>query len=108
MKKYTHFDLEDAIYKVWQTSDDLESFFKYHGDAEKPMTEDEVANTLLGIKQLHDMRCWQLMDMSARVFELNQYCTDPVKLAAREAMFGEALDLLNTAEPKPKKKGSKK
>jgi hypothetical protein len=31
-----------------------------------------------------------------------------VKLAARETMFGEALDLLNTAEPKPKKKGSKK
>jgi hypothetical protein len=50
------------------------------------------------------------MDMSARVFELNQYCTDPVKLAAREAMFGEALDLLNTAEPKfpIKKKGKKK
>ena len=108
MKKYTHFDLEDAIYKVWQTSDDLEAFFKYHGDAEKPMTEDEVANTLLGLKQLHDMRCWQLMDMSARVFELNQYCTDPEKLAAREAMFGEALDLLNTAKPKTKKKGSKK
>jgi hypothetical protein len=106
MKKYTHFDLEDAIYKVWQTSDDLEAFFKFHGDAEKPMTEDEVANTLLGLKQLHDMRCWHLMDMSARVFELNQYCTDPVKLAAREAMFGEAIDLLNTAEPK--KKGKKK
>jgi hypothetical protein len=108
MKKYTHFDLEDAIYKVWQTSDDLESFFKYHGDAEKPMTEDEVANMLLGLKSLHDMRCWQLMDMSARVFELNQYCTDPEKLAAREAMLGEALDFLNTAEPKVKKKGKKK
>jgi hypothetical protein len=27
------------------------------------------------------------MDMSARVFELNQYCTDPVKLAARENLF---------------------
>ena len=108
MKKYTHFDLEDAIYKVWQTSDDLELLFKHHGDAPTPMTEDEVANTLLGLKQLHDMRCHALMDMSARVFELNQYCTDPEKLAAREAMFGEALDLLNTAEPKVKMKGKKK
>ena len=106
MKKYTHFDLEDAIYKVWQTADDIETFFKYHGDAEKPMTEDEVSNTLLGIKQLHEMRCWQLMDMSARVFELNQYCTDPVKLAARNDMFGDVHDFLN--EIKPKKKGSKK
>lgn len=87
MKEYTYIDLEDAIYKVWQTSDDLEVFFKHHGDAKKPMTEDEVANTLLGLKQLHDMRCWQLMDMMCRVFELNQYCTDPAKLAARE-QFG--------------------
>jgi hypothetical protein len=47
MKKYTHFDLEDAIQRAWQTSDDLEVFFKYHGDAEQPMTEDEVANALL-------------------------------------------------------------
>jgi hypothetical protein len=48
------------------------------------------------------------MDMLARVFELNQYCTDPVKLAARETRLKEALDLLNTAEPKVKMKGSKK
>lgn len=103
MKNYTHFDLEDAIYKVWQTSDDIETLYKYHGDAEKPMTEDEVANTLLGLKQLHDMRCWQLMDMSCRVFELNQYCTDPKKLAARNEMFDDVHEFLN-----PKKKGSKK
>jgi hypothetical protein len=107
MKKYTHFDLEDAIYKVWQTADDIDTLFKYHGDAEKPMTEDEVANALLGLKSLHDMRCWQLMDMSARVFELNQYCTDPVKLAAREAILGDIDVLLNPEFP-IKKKGKKK
>jgi hypothetical protein len=106
MKKYTYFDLEDAIQRAWQTSDDIELFFKYHGDAEQPMTEDEVANTLLGMKSLHDMRCWQLMDTLARVFELNQYCTDPEKLAARNALFGHVDDIMN--ETKPKKKGSKK
>jgi hypothetical protein len=106
MKKYTHFDLEDAIYKVWQTSDDIELLFKHHGDAPTPMTEDEVANTLLGLKQLHDMRCHALMDMSARVFELNQYCTDPEKLAARENLFGDVHEFLK--QNKPKKKASKK
>jgi hypothetical protein len=106
MKKYNHFDLEDAIYKVWQTADDIETLYKYHGDAEQPMTEDEVANALIGLKQMHEMRCWQLMDMSARVFELNQYCTDPEKLAARAALFGHVDDIMN--ETKPKKKGSKK
>jgi hypothetical protein len=106
MKKYNHFDLEDSVYKVWQTSDDIELLFKHHGDAPEPMTEDEVANTLLGIKQLHDMRCHALMDMLARVFELNQYCTDPEKLAVRNALFGHVEDIMN--ETKPKKKGSKK
>ena len=106
MKKYTYFDLENAIYQVWQTSDDLDLFFKHHGDAPKPMTEDEVANTLLGLKQLHDIRCEALMDMMARVFELNQYCTDPEKLAARNALFVHVDDIMN--ETKPKKKGSKK
>ena len=108
MKEYTHFDLEDAIYKVWQTADDIETLYMYHGDAEKAMTDDEVANALIGLKQLHEMRCWQLMDMSARVFKLNQYCTDPVKLAARKAMLGEPHEWLFTEkEVKSKKKGKK-
>lgn len=105
MKKYTHFDLEDAIYKVWQTADDIETLYKYHGDAEKPMTEDEVANALLGLKQLHEMRCWQAMDVLCRVFELNQYCTDPEKLAARNGVFEGVHDYFN---PEIKKKGKKK
>jgi hypothetical protein len=108
MKEYTHFDLEDAIYKVWQTSDDIELLFKHHGDAPRPMTEDEIANTLLGLKMLHDMRCEALMDMLAKVFGLNQYCTDPVKLATRETVFGEALDLSNIHFPVKQKKGKKK
>ena len=99
MKEYTYIDLEDAIYKVWQTADDIDLLFKHYGDAPKPMTEDEVANTLLGIKQLHDMRCEALMDMMCRVFELNQYCTDPAQLAAREQLGFPVIK---------QKKGSKK
>jgi len=102
MKKYTAGDLEQAIQLLWQTSDDLELFFKYHGDAEQPMTEDEVANTLLGLKMLHDMRIWYAQDIHCRVFELNQYCTDPEKLAVRHNLFGD-IDYLNS-----EKKGSKK
>ena len=94
-------DLESAIMLAWQTSDDLDLLFKHHGDHPVPMTEDEVANVLLGIKVLHDLRMEKLMDTYCRKFELNQYCTDPEKLAARENYF-EKLVL------KPKKKGSKK
>ena len=71
MKEYTYIDLEDAIYKVWQTSDDLDMFFKHHGDHPKPMTEDEVSNMIYGIKQLHDIRMEALMDMLRRVHKLS-------------------------------------
>ncbi len=99
MKKYTAGDLEQAIMQCWQTSDDLELFFRYHGDAPTPMTEDEVSNGLLGIKLLNDMRIWNAQDIHCRVFELNQYCTDPEKLTTREALFPDFPI---------KKKGSKK
>ena len=89
-------DLESVIMAAWQTSEDLHLLFHHYGDHPVPMTEDEVSNALWGIKVLHDMRMEQLMDTYCRKFELNQYCTDPEKLAAREAIF------------KPKKKGSKK
>lgn len=93
-------DLESAIMVAWQTSEDLDLLFKHHGDHPVPMTEDEVSNVLLGIKVLHEMRMEKLMDTYCRKFELNQYCTDPDRLARREDFF----DLL---EPKPKK-GKKK
>jgi hypothetical protein len=90
-------DLESAISVAWQTSDDLELLFKHYGDHPVHMSEDEVLNALLGIKVLHDMRCEALMDAYNRKMELNQYCTDPEKLAAREFLFGT----------KPKKESKK-
>jgi hypothetical protein len=100
MNPDTRIDLESAIMVAWQTSDDLDLLFRHHGDHPKPMTEDEVANALLGIKILHDMRMEALMDTYCQKFELDQYCKDPKKLAARENIF----DLLN----EPKKKKTKK
>jgi hypothetical protein len=91
-------DLESTIMLAWQTSEDIELLYKHHGDHPVPMTEDEVANALLGIKILHDMRMEKLMDTYCRKMELNQYCVDPEKLAAREAMFPDF----------PIKKGKKK
>ena len=79
-------DLESAIMLAWQTSDDIELLFKHYGDHPVPMSEDEVLNVLLGIKVLHDLRMESLMDKYCQKMELNQYCTDPEKLAAREEL----------------------
>lgn len=98
-------DLEDAIYLAWRTSDDLDLFFKHHGDHPKPMTEDEVSNMIYGIKQMHDMRMEKLFEVFRKVHQLDEYCTDPEKLAARERVFNDAVDFDKTLT---KKKGKKK
>lgn len=104
---YTYINLEDAIYRAWQTCDDLEMFFKHHGDHPKPMSEDEVSNMILGIKQLHNMRMEALMDMMCRVHKLNQYTTDPETLANREKVFNQAVEAGKEIS-KQLKKGKKK
>ena len=96
-------DLESAIMLAWQTSEDLELLFKHHGDHPVPMSEDEVSNAILGIKVLHNMRMEALMDTYCKKMELNQYCTDPEKLKARELLFGDTNLFKDT-----KKKGKKK
>jgi len=42
--------------RCWSTADDIELLMKEHLDGPKPMTEDEMANALLGIKTLHHLR----------------------------------------------------
>ena len=77
-------DLESAIMLAWQTSEDIELLFKHHGDAPRPMTEDEIGNALLGIKILHDMRCEALMDTYCRKMELNQIYHQHQKILVRD------------------------
>jgi hypothetical protein len=108
MKQYTYIDLEDAIYKAWQTCDDLEMFFKHHGDHPVPMSEDEVSNMILGIKQLHNMRMEALMDMMCRVHKLNQYTTDEEVLARREKVFNDAIEVGKQKTKQLKKVNRKK
>ena len=43
------YKLEDDIEKFYSVIDDLELLYKTHGDRRTPMSEDEVANNMLGI-----------------------------------------------------------
>ena len=103
-----YLDLEDAIYLAWRTSDDLDLFFKHHGDHPKPMTEDEVSNMIYGIKQIHDMRMEKLFEVFRKVHKLDEYCDDPEKLAAREHMKNQAIQVAKQFEKLQQKKGKKK
>lgn len=54
------FDLEQRIMQCWQVVDDLDILFTHVLDSDPPPTHDEIANTLLGIKQLYDMKFYTL------------------------------------------------
>lgn len=50
------FDLEQHIMQAWITSEDLDLFLWNLMDAPEEMSEDDIANLLIGIKALHDAR----------------------------------------------------
>jgi hypothetical protein len=101
MKQTTEFDLETAIMTVWATCEDLKLFSEAYYDGPREMTVDEAFGHIDGIRGLLELRMEKLYDTYKRKFELDQYCTDPERLARRE-------DFFNLLETKPKKKGSKK
>ena len=62
-QKYDRFNLESEIMSVWQTKDDLESITSRIMDDPDPMTEDDIANVLIGLSELHDIRCKKLFNV---------------------------------------------
>ena len=55
----TQFDLEQQIMQCWNVVDDINTVFENVLDSD--MTTDQIANCLLGMKQLYDMRFYKLM-----------------------------------------------
>jgi hypothetical protein len=104
MNNDSKIDLEQAIMVVWATADDLKLFSEAYYDGERIMTVDETFNHLEGIRCMLELRMEKLYDTYKRKFELDQYCTDPVKLAEREKFF----KTFKTEAFTTKKKGSKK
>ena len=65
-QEYDRFNLETEIQNVWQTKDDLDAIAeRVYDDPDGPMTEDEIGNVLIGLSELHDIRCKKLW----KVFE---------------------------------------
>ena len=62
-QKYDRFNLEAEIMCVWNTKDDLESITSRMMDDPDPMTEDDITNVLIGLSELHDIRCKKLFNV---------------------------------------------
>ena len=85
-------DLEDKILSMWATADDIDTFL--HRYLESPagdMSEDDIANTFLGIKTLHDQRCQKLWDAFEKVLadrappKMPEFDSNGIRLAALES-----------------------
>ena len=75
-------DLEDKIMSTWSTADDIDTFlYRYLDSPAEPLSEDDISNTLFGIKALHDQRCQRLWDTFEKILANSVM---PVKSATPE------------------------
>jgi hypothetical protein len=62
--KMDRFDLETEIMSVWNTENDLDTMlYRLMDSSDGPCSEDDIANMLLGLKELHKSRCLKLWDV---------------------------------------------
>lgn len=67
------FDLESAITAAWQTENDLDLFIEQYYDGSQIMSQDDVANVLIGITELHALRMNKLWDTFTRAYKLDEH-----------------------------------
>ena len=63
--KYDRFKLEDCITSLYQISEDIKAMMHKEFDTEEGLTEDERMNILIGMMELHKVRCeatWECME----------------------------------------------
>ncbi len=62
--KMDRFDLETEIMNVWNTEQDLDTMlYRLMDSSDGPCSEDDIANMLIGLKEIHKSRCLKLWDV---------------------------------------------
>lgn len=79
--------IEDSINAFYSVIEDIKLLYKTHGDRKYPMTEDEIANALLGLQSKADMIAYWAENAYEQYFEMNDYAPEEVK-ARRAALKG--------------------
>lgn len=63
------FDFEQEIQSAWNTCNDLNLFIKMKYDRKEVMTEDEEANILIGLVNIHNLRMEQVWETMEQLVE---------------------------------------
>lgn len=67
MKEFCRFEMEQQLLDCWKVTDDLNAVFE--GVIEQDMKRDDVANVLLGMQQLYNLKfekLWRLFEEGIR------------------------------------------
>jgi len=67
------FNLEAEIMSVWTTKDDLQSITSRMTDDPDPMSKDDIVNVLIGLSELHDIRCRKLFNVFEEMVRTRQF-----------------------------------
>jgi hypothetical protein len=94
-------ELETAIIDVWSMKEHVLLFLKRYSDIPDPLTEDEVANHLLGIAYTIDLKAANLYDLYKQIYKLDEYAP-PEVIAHREKMFAKLIDERSVKNKKKK------
>ena len=68
-KHYDRFDLEEEIMNIWQTEDDLDAVVHRMMEDPDPIPNKEIANLLIAVSKLHDLRCQKLFDVFEKMVQ---------------------------------------
>ena len=68
-KPYNRFDLEEEIMNIWQTEDDLDAVVHRMMINPDPIPNKEIANLLIAVSKLHDLRCQKLFDVFEKMVQ---------------------------------------
>jgi hypothetical protein len=80
MKVFNRFDMEQEIMNCWNVCEDLETVCE--GVLDREMTQDQIGNLLLGMKELYQLKfekLWENFEAMCReqVQVKQTHCTDP-------------------------------
>lgn len=62
LESKNRFDLEQDIMTAWGTCEDIQLIYERFYDGHESMSVDDMANLLLGLKQMHQLRCEKLFE----------------------------------------------
>ena len=82
-KPYNRFDLEEEIMNIWQTEDDLDAVVHRIMINPDPIPNKEIANLLISVSKIHDLRCQKLFDIFEKMVHDNCFISKGTSLDYR-------------------------